>query len=228
MTTTVMAAAGSSPTSSPLTPRLPAKPLLVGVVGDEKCGKTSLIIQATEKRFSDEPPAQHLSYRTGVVTTASNGVVPLRIFDYRSPCRDNLWYRKLDVVVFVFDVTRVESLVNVRKGWAVSAHTWVESKAAVGVLVGTKSDIDGVASASTFQAAKDTAAALGMEYFEVSAKTGANVDAAFRHAAEAFLKKPQRPRSSSTSAPQPPDISPPADVASARERRRRHGSCILC
>jgi GTPase SAR1 family protein len=161
-----MTSMGVAVSGAPAGLRMPVKPILVGVVGDEKVGTTSLVRRLSEKVFDESGPGQHLAYRTALVPTASGAAaVPLRVFDYKQGPghRDNVWYRRLDVVAFVFDVTRVESLVNIRKGWAVAAHTWVENKQATGVILGNKADLDPIAAASMFAAARDTAASLGMQ-----------------------------------------------------------------
>ncbi len=163
----------------------------VVVLGDGNVGKTSLVLQYTEKKFST-------SY---VMTIGSNFAVKILNLPERGlKIKFQLWdlagqphfqfirppfYRGALLAILVFDITNRKSFDNI--------NLWVrEAKNNVGdiplVLAGNKNDLieNRVVSKAEGEA---LAKEFGTLYFETSAKTGENLDAMMLHCVEEILKR---------------------------------------
>ncbi|MHA1144544.1 MAG: GTP-binding protein [Candidatus Helarchaeota archaeon] len=151
------------------------------VLGEGAVGKTSLINQFVEKKFSaDYKSTIGVNILTKSYNLFENVEIKFAIYDlagqkYFRKIRKS-YFRGTQAAIFVFDVTAPNSLEKI--------HEWVKNlEAEIGalkyiksILVGNKIDLDRKVE---FMAAKEVADSYGMPYIETSAKTGTNVDKAF-------------------------------------------------
>jgi small GTP-binding protein len=160
------------------------------IVGNSGAGKSSLLRQLTEQRFSST-----YNMTIGVefgskIVDVDGTPIKLQIWDtagqesFRSITRS--YYRGAVGAVIVFDLTRRESFE--------SATTWLKDcreqcKVDVAcLLVGNKSDLVGLREI-TPEEAKAFAASQNVEYVETSAKTYESVEAAFHQLGRMVLSK---------------------------------------
>jgi Ras-related protein Rab-1A len=128
----------------------------------------------------------------GAAADEKGVVVRLQVWDtagqekYRSIAES--FYRGAAGILLVYDITRKSSFTNIQTWLAsITAHTAGAGSLEV-VLVGNKSDLASSRAVSE-AAGREAAAALGIPFFEVSALTGAGVQAAVETLAARMLAR---------------------------------------
>lgn len=150
------------------------------LVGDPAVGKTSLIQKFIEDRFEKEYKASigvDFSYK---IIEMEEKVARLIIWDIASqerfaPYRSS-FYQQTNGAFIVFDLTRSETLQNI-EAWMREINEFTED--VVVVLIGNKADL----TKKREIAEEDVQAWIdryGCTYIETSAKTGEDVEEAFR------------------------------------------------
>jgi len=91
---------------------------------------------------------------------------------------NTLYYRGVAAGILVFDVTNAVTFDSLEY-WLRELRAY--SSGVIVVVCGNKADVPARMRAVTTATAADWAATHGCEYFETSAKTGLNVEAAFTH-----------------------------------------------
>lgn len=149
-------------------------------LGDSGTGKTSLIDRFTRDTFSEfyEPTeAADFQIRT---TTMESMVVKLQIWDTRGQEKfrtiTESYYRGAHGIVLVFDLTNTESMDHINS-WLGEVERYT-CESVYKVIVGNKCDLSHVSESRRAEARK-FADALGIVYFEASAKVGIGVEEAF-------------------------------------------------
>jgi Ras-related protein Rab-2A len=163
------------------------------IIGESGVGKSCLLLQFTDKRFEplfDMTIGVEFGARSIQI---QNHEVKLQIWDtagqesFRSITRS--YYRGACGALLVFDVTNRSSFQSLQ-GWLEDARQNCNVPITV-MLVGNKADLE-----SKRQVPKEEALQFanekGLAYIETSAKTAANVDAAFIQTAQAIFDKVQR------------------------------------
>jgi small GTP-binding protein len=146
------------------------------VVGDSGVGKSCFLGRFVHDTYEPEAqPTLGVEFLTKVVSTATHSI-QLQMWDtagqelFRSVTRG--YYRGSAAALLVFDLTSRDSFENIKK-WLQDVHD-VARNDVVTLLIGNKSDlVDG--RQVTFDEAQSFANFNSMQYFETSAKTGANV-----------------------------------------------------
>ncbi|KAJ9577657.1 hypothetical protein L9F63_005737 [Diploptera punctata] len=155
------------------------------VIGNSGVGKTSFIKRFTHHHFL-------VNYRTTVgvdffskTIATSYGYVTLNIHDIAGQDRSGFlcrsFYKKCNGVIICYDLTNKQSLNSV-KNWVSHLDSVVcpeDGSVTPRILVGNKCDIDERRDKSKTQMVKFAQENKFSAWFEVSAKTGKNVDDAF-------------------------------------------------
>jgi len=163
------------------------------VVGDSSTGKSSLLVQLTDKRFlGQSDPTIGVEFGASIISLPNGKAIKAQVWDtagqesFRSITRS--YYRGAAGALLVFDTTYRKSFLNLSQ-WLEDLKSYGDPDLTV-VVVGNKSDLcqstsdnpDGTASLSrqvTHEEALSWAEERGLEYIETSAKTGDNVEEAF-------------------------------------------------
>ncbi len=160
------------------------------VIGDTGVGKSCLLLQFVDRRFS----AVH-DLTIGVdfgsrIIDLDGERVKLQIWDtagqesFRSIARS--YYRDAAGALLVFDVTRRETFKHLEK-WLQETRQFASQQICI-TLVGNKTDLN-KKRAITREEAEEFAKEFDLTYIETSAKTADGVDEAFMGTAERISKK---------------------------------------
>ncbi|MFX0103753.1 MAG: Rab family GTPase [Candidatus Hodarchaeota archaeon] len=166
---------------------LPFK-MKIAICGDGNVGKTSLVIQFTEKAF-----------RSTYLPTIGVNITEKSVYYGKNCIKFVLWdiagqakfttvrkhfYTGAQGVILIFDLTNPQSLGSITGWYSDVKKTLGDSFN--GVVLGNKCDLKEERAVSDADA-QELASSLGMPYFETSAKTGENVDAVFDHFSKKFI-----------------------------------------
>lgn len=154
------------------------------IVGDENCGKSSLIKRFTSSSFDlDYHPTIDVDYETKYFDVLDIGY-SVGFWDVPGEERFKLivqsYYKNANIIVVVFDLTRPSTLMN--------ANKWMKETLAANIktdpirfLVGTKSDLLSEKSLEGLEAhANLIAQEMDAEYFSVSSRDGTEVNNLFK------------------------------------------------
>ncbi|MHA1733271.1 MAG: Rab family GTPase [Promethearchaeota archaeon] len=164
------------------------------VVGDNAVGKTSLIKDFVEKKFTtDHRPTLGTNILMKKLDT-EEGEVHLAIFDIAGQERwrkmRKAYYQGAHMAFVVGDVTRKQTFLNVKKFWAADLRENAESIAIV--LLANKVDLE---REITSEEVKEIAGEVGIQtVIETSAKTGQAVDLAFRTLVKQYFQSVESKR----------------------------------
>ncbi|KAL4103025.1 hypothetical protein PRIC1_006762 [Phytophthora ramorum] len=169
---------------APTTPRSPSKPPVNKIVllGNSGVGKTNLISRLHKGEFNEDFASTiGVEFLTHAIKV-DNADVKAQIWDTagqeRFHAMMSTYYRKAAGALLVFDVGNRTSLLDVER--------WLDQLLNVAepglhaTLVGNKCDLPADKRAVSSEEARQFAAAHHMAYIETSAKTGLNVEEAFR------------------------------------------------
>lgn len=162
-----------------------SKQFKIILLGDSGVGKTSIINQYIKNEFSDELPATvGVEFQPKYITV--NGErIKLGIWDtagqekFRTLARQ--FYRNVDGVVMVYDITRVESLNNIDEYWIQQLQENATNSYQI-ILVGNKSDLKDKCDPNkivTTEMGQNMARKYSTLFVEASAKTADHVQNAF-------------------------------------------------
>ena len=179
---------------------MPKKPLRLSlkciVLGDPAVGKTSLVSQFVHEYFKhsykktiglDVFIKRILVPKVGMVFLNINDIGGQEIFSkYRQK-----FFEGASLVVYVYDLTRPESLENIEKTWYPEFSKYAQSSGKgdrlKSILIGNKSDLTDLIMVDQKEgdAVKDSISAL--DHIITSAKDNDNVDVAFQKLTTEFL-----------------------------------------
>ena len=160
------------------------------LIGDSGTGKSSLLLRFTENKFNDYHAATiGVDFRIRTVFV-NNRVIKLQIWDTAGLERfrtiTNAYYRNVDIIMIVYDITSRSSFINV-DNWVRESNIY-GSMAKYKLLIGNKCDNSNnrqVSYAEGSQLSDD----ISMPFFEVSARSGHKVNEIFYDATEEILNK---------------------------------------
>ncbi|XP_063157596.1 ras-related protein Rab-2B isoform X1 [Candoia aspera] len=163
------------------------------IIGDTGVGKSCLLLQFTDKRFT----AIHdltIGVEFGArMITIENKKIKLQIWDtagqesFRSITRS--YYRGAAGALLVYDITRRETF-NHLYSWLEDAQQHSSAHMVI-MLIGNKSDLENRRAVQK-EEGEAFAREHGMVFMETSAKTAANVEEAFLNTAKAIYRKIQQ------------------------------------
>ncbi|XP_069117625.1 ras-related protein ORAB-1-like isoform X1 [Argopecten irradians] len=148
-------------------------------IGDYNAGKTSIIKRFAKGLFDNIVPYTIGADFSVKDVSIDGSEVSLRLWDtaggerYRGPGRS--YYRHCHCVIIVYDVTDMDSFVNIEKIWLKNIEE-NGSRDLIVMIVGTKCDLPG--RQVDYVTAKEFANNLNIPYMEISSLTGYGVDRA--------------------------------------------------
>ncbi|CAK76834.1 unnamed protein product (macronuclear) [Paramecium tetraurelia] len=154
------------------------------IVGNSAVGKSSLLIRFCDDQFRD----MYLStigvdFRFKSLRVNGQGV-KLQIWDTAGQERfrniTNSYYKGAQGIVVVYDITNLKSFEDIRKYWMNELNHYADENVLL-MLLGNKSDLATDESRQVTTAmAEEMAKEYNLKFFEVSAKTSDQVEAAFQ------------------------------------------------
>ena len=162
----------------------------VVVLGDPKVGKTSTILRFTDNVFLRAYiPTMGLNITQKIFNIDTN-IVELVMWDIGGQTKFELirkkFYEGASILLFIFDLTNPMSFANVPKWHQDIKNFMKNNKALNGYLIGNKNDLTKKRIVSEIDA-KRLSYALDLEYIEISALTGYNIELIFQKIAEKLL-----------------------------------------
>lgn len=158
------------------------------VIGDSGVGKSSLLLQFTDKRFSAVSDLTIGVEFGAKVLNISNKKIKLHVWDtagqekFRSITQS--YYKDSAICLLVYDITNMSSFESIIR-WLTEVRE--SSNNSVVILVGNKSDLESKRQI-TKEMGQDLATKYNMLFIETSAKNSQNVDLAFEFATAKTLK----------------------------------------
>ena len=175
----------------------------LGILGDERVGKTMISLQFVDGTCSDSYVATVLmNYESVLMESQLRNIrYKLTIIDCSGQKRfiaaTPSYLRMVDGVLMVFDITNRDSFENVVDLWTPKLESHCKDHTVV-QLVGSKSDMKNDRKVSAIEA-KQLSESLGfIEYVEVSAKRWTNIDYCFNHIVQRMVADKQTRRTART------------------------------
>lgn len=158
------------------------------LVGDSNVGKSSLLWRFCENAFKETNAGFTTVDFKSKMLTVQDQLLNLHVWDTAGMERHRAitsnFYRGADGILLVYDVNEEGTFTNMRL-WMQEIHRYAST--ASKVLVGNKIDLEKRAVAAS--AGKEYADGLQIPFIETSAKSGEEVEAAFRRLLEDVLQK---------------------------------------
>ncbi|KAH7732087.1 Ras family protein [Aphelenchoides avenae] len=158
------------------------------VVGDHNCGKSCILLRFAENTFrQDHISTLGVDFKLKTIKLGRDKV-RLELWDtagmerYRTIY--NSYYHSAHGIMCVYDLTNEKSFENLENYWLKEIRNHAPQNAVI-LLVGNKADMEAERKVS-FDRAERLAKRIGVSLYEVSAKTGINVDEAFQDLATAM------------------------------------------
>jgi len=166
------------------------KKFKVVVLGDPKVGKTSTILRFTDNVFLRAYiPTMGLNI-TQKIFDIDSIIVELVLWDIGGQTKFEVirkkFYEGASIILVVFDLTNPMSFANVAKWHQDIKNYMKDNKALRGYLIGNKNDLAKKRIVTEIDA-KRLSYALDLEYLEISALTGSNVELTFHKIARKLL-----------------------------------------
>lgn len=162
------------------------------VVGEGGSGKSCLLIRFTDRHFKQIHDATvGAEFGTRIIRINNNKLIKLQIWDTAGQERfrsiTNSFYREAVGALLVYDVTRRETFDQLNL-WLKEIRERSDKNVSI-ILVGNKCDDTRRRQVSTTEGEEFAKENGLMMFMEASAKTGQNVDEAFKEVAEGVYKK---------------------------------------
>ena len=162
----------------------------VVVLGDPKVGKTSTILRFTDSVFLRAYiPTMGLNITQKIFNVDAN-IIELVLWDIGGQTKFEIirkkFYEGASILLLIFDLTNPMSFANVPK-WHQDIKKYMKNnKALKGYLIGNKNDLAKKRIVSEIDAIR-LSYSLDLEYLEISALTGYNIEIAFHKIARKLL-----------------------------------------
>jgi small GTP-binding protein len=162
------------------------------MIGDSGVDKSSVLRRFVDNKFSED----HLS-TVGIdfkvkTVVIRNIIIKLQIWDTagyeRFASIPNGYFKSADAIIVAYDIASIESFDNI-DNWLVGVNA--QCKNIPTLLMGCNADIIDDRAIDK-ELGESTANKYGCKFFEVSAKTGMNIDNVFLSLTEAILEARQK------------------------------------
>uniref|UniRef100_A0A914BZ26 Uncharacterized protein n=1 Tax=Acrobeloides nanus TaxID=290746 RepID=A0A914BZ26_9BILA len=158
------------------------------VLGDHNCGKSCILLRFAENSFrNDHISTLGVDFKLKTIKLGRDKV-RLELWDtagmekYRTIY--NSYYHSAHGIMCVYDLTNEKSFENLENYWLKEIKEHAPQNAVI-LLVGNKADMESERKVG-FDRAERLAQKMGVSLYEVSAKTGINVEEAFMDLANAM------------------------------------------
>lgn len=173
------------------------------VVGDGAVGKTALSVRFDTGKFEQSYKMTiGADFFVKIIEVEDQGVkhrVKLQIWDTAGQERFGsirpLYYRGANGGFVVFDVTNRKSFANLEKKWFSEVYQYCGHIPLI--LLGNKIDLEELREVSMNEG-QTISTGRELQFFETSAKTGINVDAAFLNLGECLLEQTKKAQNADT------------------------------
>lgn len=171
------------------------------IIGDSGVGKSSIMNQFTESKYSDSYQCTiGVDYKT-VYVNIQDKLIKFLIWDTAGQERfksiTKIYYRGAHVIIFVYDITDIISFENIPK-W-IKETEQIAPESCIKILVGNKCDVDEQISSSIYQTnkkreiSKEDALQMVKKYefvgyYETSAKINKGIDNFFLEIGNYYVK----------------------------------------
>jgi small GTP-binding protein len=163
----------------------------ITVCGDPGVGKTSTILRFTDNAFSRRYIPTLGIQISDKVFQIQNKLTELVIWDIAGQSKFETmrqhFYQGSDAVILIFDLTNRKTFLNMRDWYHDIKKYLSDYNDLTGFILGNKNDISYERKVSK-EEAKDLASDLGLNYSEISALTGKNVEFSFYQITEKLLE----------------------------------------
>jgi len=166
------------------------------LIGDSTVGKSTLLRYFTDGNFSDiSDPTVGVDFFSRQIEVKNGTRIKLQLWDtagqerFRSIVKS--YYRNSVGAILTYDITSHESFERI-PSWMSEAKSHIEPLRPVFLLIGCKLDLaDEGRRQVTTEEAFNFSARMGIHFLETSAKTGQNVEEAFRMVTQEIYKRIQ-------------------------------------
>ncbi|KAJ5066639.1 ras and ef-hand domain-containing protein [Anaeramoeba ignava] len=160
------------------------------LIGNSQVGKTSLLFQFCEGKFQPTTiSTTGVDFRFATIYYKGEAI-KLQIWDTAGQERfrtiTSSYYRDCDGVIFIYDISNFSSFQQLSY-WIKSVNENAPPNVSK-MILGNKSDLENRKNVPT-RDAKELATSLGAFFFEVSAKSGDNVEPAFQAFSQFIYQK---------------------------------------
>ncbi|KAI3837978.1 hypothetical protein MKW92_038625 [Papaver armeniacum] len=162
------------------------------LVGDSGVGKSSILVSFISNTTEDLSPTIGVDFKIKMFTVCGKKL-KLTIWDTAGQERyrtvTSSYYRGVQGVILVYDVTKRETFTNLSDSWAKDVQLYCTNPACVKMLVGNQVDRESER-AVTREEGSALAQEMGCLFLECSAKTQRNVQQCFEELALKILEVP--------------------------------------
>ena len=163
----------------------------IGTFGESRVGKTCIIKKYVDNSFDKVEPSSSSSSIFEKALEIEKHDVLLKIWDTAGQERlmalTKQYFQGLDGILLVYDVTKKETFEKLQF-WIKTIQEHIDINTVIINLAANKTDMIKERQVSE-EEGKKAASSLGVEYFEVSAKTGANIEEIFDNLANKLYRK---------------------------------------
>ena len=161
------------------------------LLGDSSVGKTCFLMRYTDNTFQEiHMSTIGLDYKLKNVQLDDGKIVKIQIWDtagqdrFRSITKN--YYKGAHGIILIYDVTSRKTFENI-KNWVSQIKEEVSNKVTI-ILVGNKIDDEPNRKVTT-QEGENMAKECELDFFETSAKSGANIDSTFNELVKKTVEK---------------------------------------
>ncbi|KAI4371322.1 hypothetical protein MLD38_019570 [Melastoma candidum] len=162
------------------------------LIGDSGVGKSSLLLTFIPSSLEDLSPTIGVDFKIKLLKVGGRRL-KLTIWDTAGQERfrtlTSSYYRNVQGIVLVYDVTRRESFTNLCDVWAKEMELYSTNRSCVKMLVGNKVDRDSERMVSTKEGMA-LAEETGCLFLECSARTRENVEKCFEELTMKIMEDP--------------------------------------